>query len=132
MLSSKIIADFDFVISPLDRRVFGAFVEHMGRCVYGGIYEPGHPTADKDGFRGDDVPATSTSVWRPTRLWVDGAGSLYIADRQNNRIRRVTPSGIISTIAGRAGGTIAGDGGPASEARISSPRSRVTRSRPRS
>jgi alpha-N-arabinofuranosidase len=53
MLSAKIIADFDFVISPLDRRVFGAFVEHMGRCVYGGIYEPGHPTADKDGFRGD-------------------------------------------------------------------------------
>src|SRR5262245_41127195 len=53
MLSSKIIADFDFVISPLDRRVFGVFVEHMGRCVYGGVYEPGHPTADKDGFRGD-------------------------------------------------------------------------------
>jgi alpha-N-arabinofuranosidase len=53
MLSSKIIADFDFVISPLDRRVFGAFVEHMGRCVYGGIYEPGHPTADEHGFRGD-------------------------------------------------------------------------------
>jgi alpha-L-arabinofuranosidase len=33
--------------------VFGSFVEHMGRAVYGGIYEPGHETADADGFRGD-------------------------------------------------------------------------------
>ncbi len=40
-------------IAPVDRHVFGSFVEHMGRCVYGGIYEPGHPTADADGFRGD-------------------------------------------------------------------------------
>ena len=38
------------IVSP---RIFGTFVEHMGRCVYGGIYEPSHPTADADGFRGD-------------------------------------------------------------------------------
>ena len=37
----------------MDERLFGSFVEHMGRAVYGGIYEPGHPTADEDGFRGD-------------------------------------------------------------------------------
>jgi alpha-N-arabinofuranosidase len=37
----------------LDRRLFGSFVEHMGRCVYTGIYEPDHPTADEEGFRGD-------------------------------------------------------------------------------
>ena len=36
-----------------DPRLFGAFVEHLGRCVYGGIYEPGHATADKQGFRQD-------------------------------------------------------------------------------
>ncbi len=41
------------VIGPVSRRLFGAFVEHMGRCVYGGIYEPGHPEADEDGFRRD-------------------------------------------------------------------------------
>ena len=35
----------------VDRRLFGSFVEHMGRCVYTGIYEPGHPTADEHGFR---------------------------------------------------------------------------------
>jgi alpha-N-arabinofuranosidase len=40
-------------VAPLDHRVFGTFVEHMGRCVYSGIYEPGHPTADADGFRAD-------------------------------------------------------------------------------
>jgi len=58
MPSAKLIVDRDFVISELDRRVFGAFVEHMGRCVYTGIYEPGHPTADKQGFRGDVLELT--------------------------------------------------------------------------
>jgi alpha-N-arabinofuranosidase len=42
-----------FQVAPVRRRTFGAFVEHLGRCVYTGIYEPGHPTADADGFRTD-------------------------------------------------------------------------------
>jgi len=58
MLTGKIVADRDFVIAPLDRRLFGSFVEHMGRCVYGGIYEPGHPTADANGFRQDVLALT--------------------------------------------------------------------------
>jgi alpha-N-arabinofuranosidase len=41
------------VIGDTDPRLFGAFVEHLGRCVYGGIYEPEHPTADAQGFRQD-------------------------------------------------------------------------------
>ena len=45
--------DRAFRVGPVPRRLFGSFVEHMGRCVYGGIYEPDHPTADADGFRGD-------------------------------------------------------------------------------
>src|SRR6266540_2064035 len=40
-------------VGPVDRCLFGTFVGQMGRCVYTGIYEPGHPTADADGFRGD-------------------------------------------------------------------------------
>jgi alpha-L-arabinofuranosidase len=50
---------FRFTIDPdahrgaIDRRLFGSFVEHMGRCVYTGIFEPDHPTAAPDGFRGD-------------------------------------------------------------------------------
>jgi alpha-L-arabinofuranosidase len=51
--SSRIHLDADFTLAPLDRRIFGTFVEHLGRCVYTGIFEPGHPTADANGFRGD-------------------------------------------------------------------------------
>jgi alpha-N-arabinofuranosidase len=40
-------------IGKVHRRLFGSFVEHMGRSVYTGIYEPGHPRADADGFRED-------------------------------------------------------------------------------
>ena len=58
MSRAKILVDRDFVLSDLDRRVFGAFVEHLGRCVYGGIFEPGHPTADARGFRGDVMALT--------------------------------------------------------------------------
>jgi alpha-L-arabinofuranosidase len=45
--------DRDSVIGATDPRLFGAFIEHLGRCVYGGIYEPGHPKSDKKGFRKD-------------------------------------------------------------------------------
>jgi alpha-N-arabinofuranosidase len=53
MKDARIILDSDFAIAQVDRRLFGAFVEHMGRCVYTGIFEPGHPTSDKNGFRRD-------------------------------------------------------------------------------
>ena len=53
MLDAKLTFDRSDVIGTTDRRLFGAFVEHLGRCVYGGLYEPGHPTATKEGFRGD-------------------------------------------------------------------------------
>lgn len=48
----------DFRLGPIDRRVFGSFVEHLGRCVYTGIYEPDHPTADEHGFRRDVADLT--------------------------------------------------------------------------
>jgi alpha-L-arabinofuranosidase len=48
-----VLLDRDFAIGTTDPRLFGAFVEHLGRCVYGGIYEPGHPSADERGFRQD-------------------------------------------------------------------------------
>lgn len=53
MKSAKVIYDKDFVIGEVDRRLFGSFAEHLGRCVYGGFYEPGHETADENGFRED-------------------------------------------------------------------------------
>jgi alpha-N-arabinofuranosidase len=42
-----------FTVGAVDRRLFGSFVEHLGRHVYDGIYEPGHATADEEGFRTD-------------------------------------------------------------------------------
>jgi alpha-N-arabinofuranosidase len=53
MAVATITLDRAFRVGPVDRRLFGTFVEHMGRCVYTGIYEPDHPTADAGGFRGD-------------------------------------------------------------------------------
>ena len=53
MRDAKVMIDRDFAVGETDPRLFGAFVEHLGRCVYGGIYEPGHETADKQGFRQD-------------------------------------------------------------------------------
>lgn len=41
------------MIGETGRRLFGAFVEHVGRCVYGGLYEAGHASADENGFRRD-------------------------------------------------------------------------------
>jgi len=55
MLSAHITFDPRSVVGPINRRLFGGFVEHMGRGVYGGIYEPGHPTADDEGFRQDVI-----------------------------------------------------------------------------
>jgi alpha-N-arabinofuranosidase len=43
----------DFKVSTIDGRIYSAFLEHLGRAVYGGIYEPEHPAADEDGFRED-------------------------------------------------------------------------------
>jgi alpha-L-arabinofuranosidase len=52
---ARIIVDPSFSIGPVSRGLFGSFVEHLGRCVYDGLWEPGHPTADADGFRTDVI-----------------------------------------------------------------------------
>lgn len=53
MKKGKISLVKDFQVGQVDERIYGSFVEHLGRCVYGGLYEPGHAQADKDGFRID-------------------------------------------------------------------------------
>ena len=57
MKQAKIILDRDYRIGPIDKRLYGSFIEHLGRAVYGGIYEPGHPLADELGFRTDVIDA---------------------------------------------------------------------------
>ena len=55
MKKATMILDKDFSIGKIDPRMYGSFIEHLGRAVYGGIYEPTHPTADKNGFRRDVI-----------------------------------------------------------------------------
>jgi len=51
--NARLVLDFDFTVGKTDDRLFGSFIEHLGRAVYGGIYEPAHPLADEQGFRRD-------------------------------------------------------------------------------
>ena len=76
-MKKKITVAAEMIIGGIDRRMFGSFIEHLGRAVYGGIYEPGHPLADEEGFRTDvislinelDVPllctVPGTSIYAP-------------------------------------------------------------------
>lgn len=52
-MKAQIIVNQHYTIGQIDRRIYGSFIEHLGRAVYGGIYEPGHGTADDQGFRQD-------------------------------------------------------------------------------
>ncbi len=80
-------------VAPVRRRIFGSFVEHLGRCVYDGLYEPTHPTANEDGFRMDVVELVrelgSSTIRYPGGnfvsgyRWEDGVGP------RENRPRRL-------------------------------------------
>ena len=58
-------------IGTVDRRIFGGFVEHLGRCIYGGLYEPGSPLADEHGFRRDVLEA-ARALRMPLLRWPGG------------------------------------------------------------
>jgi alpha-N-arabinofuranosidase len=93
LILATVAVDRDQAIGRIDRRLFGSFVEHLGRCVYGGIYDPGSPLSDEDGFR-EDVAALIrdlgvTTVRYPGGnfvsgyRWEDGVGPL---DARPNRL----------------------------------------------
>ncbi len=71
------------------------------------------------GYGGDNGPAVSANLDGPNGLALDGAGNLYIADTDNNRVRRVTRDGVITTFAG--GGSSLNDNGPAVSVNLNSP-----------
>lgn len=55
MKKATLILDKDYVLSPIDKRVYSSFIEHLGRAIHSGIYEPTHKTADENGFRQDVI-----------------------------------------------------------------------------
>ena len=55
MKKAQVIVDRDYTVGEVDRRLYGSFIEHLGRAVYGGVYQPGSPLADEDGFRRDTL-----------------------------------------------------------------------------
>ncbi|GAA4721272.1 alpha-N-arabinofuranosidase [Phytohabitans rumicis] len=87
--TARFTLDPAFRVAPVSRRTFGTFVEHLGRCVYTGIFEPEHPAADEDGLRSDVLALTRELGISTVRYpggnfvsgyrWEDGIGPL--ADR---------------------------------------------------
>ena len=73
------------------------------------------------GYAGDGGPATSAELNYPIALAINASGDLFIADSSNNAVREVTPSGIISTVAGTGTSGYTGNGGPATSAELSEP-----------
>jgi len=75
------------------------------------------------GYNGDNIPALSASFGHPYSMAMDSAGSIYIADTNNNRIRKITPDGIVTTVAGNGKAVYNGDNILAISAALNSPQS---------
>lgn len=84
VLTAEIHLHPRFAVGAVDRRLFGSFVEHLGRAVYTGLYEPAHPDADEHGFRTDVAALVREAGVRVVRYpggnfvsgyrWEDGVG----------------------------------------------------------
>lgn len=93
MSETHIALDRSASVAPVNRRLFGSFVEHLGRCVYNGLYEPEHPTANEDGFRLDVVELVkelgSTTIRYPGGNFVSGfRWEDSVGPRENRPVRR--------------------------------------------
>ena len=75
----------------------------------------------ESGYAGDGGPAINAKLRTPAGLTFDSKGNLYIADRENHRVRRVDTKGNITTVAGTGVAGFSGDGGPAVEASLNLP-----------
>ena len=90
---ASLILDRDFRIGDIDPRLFGSFLEHLGRAVYNGIYEPGHPTADENGFR-QDVLALINELNVPIVRYPGGNFVSQLGGRRRAEGRAPAPPGI--------------------------------------
>ncbi len=104
---ARLSLDPRFPLTDIDPRIFGNFVEHLGRCVYGGIYEPGHPTATPEGWRGDvleQVKALQIPIVRypggnfvSAYNWEDGVGPRDQRPRRLDFAWRTTETNQVGT-----------------------------------
>lgn len=82
-----------FTVGPVNRRLFGGFVEHLGRHIYDGIYEPSHPSADADGFRQDVIDLVRelgvSTIRYPGGNFVSGLNWRDTVGPRTNRPRRL-------------------------------------------
>ena len=101
--------------------IAGTWNHRIRRVDAGGTITTIAGTGER-GFSGDGGPATEAVLELPEGVAVGGEGNLYIADTRNHRIRRVDPSGVITTVAGIGEGNDSGGAGPATEAALSRPR----------
>src|ERR1035437_6103628 len=92
MQTAKVSVDARRAIGEISPLLFGGFAEHLGRCIYEGIYDPGSPQADERGFRQDVMAALKEIGYTVMRYpggnfvsgynWLDGVG------RRENRPKR--------------------------------------------
>ena len=68
MKNSKITVIKNREVAKVDKRLFGSFIEHLGRAVYGGIYQPDHISSDEDGFRNDVKELVKELLTIPEKL----------------------------------------------------------------
>ncbi len=117
-------APLGFIRSAILDAAGNAYVVDSSNCIVVKIAPSGILTVVAGNgicdFSGDGGPASSASLNNPTAIALDGNGNLYIADYYNNRVRKVSAAGIITTFAGIDYG-FAGDGGPAVNASFMNP-----------
>ncbi|MBR4940505.1 MAG: alpha-N-arabinofuranosidase [Clostridia bacterium] len=99
-MKAHILANKKFAVGTIDPRIYGSFVEHLGRAVYGGVYEPGHPTADDRGFRRDVLDLVKKMGVSTVRYpggnfvsgynWEDGTGDKALRPKRKELAWRST------------------------------------------
>ncbi len=105
--SAKMITDKNYIVAEIDNRIYGSFIEHIGRAVYTGIYEPDHPTADEDGFRKDVIELVKELEVPIIRYpggnfvsgynWEDGVGPLEERPRRTELAWRTIETNEVGT-----------------------------------
>jgi alpha-N-arabinofuranosidase len=106
-IKAKMTVDKEYKIGKIDERIYGSFIEHLGRAVYEGIYEPDHPSADEQGFRQDVIEMVRELKVPLVRYpggnfvsgynWEDGVGLVADRPRRLDLAWRTTETNHIGT-----------------------------------